>query len=56
MLVWCWQIGPRGRPTIGEILNILISNCAEIQRMEESFKRKYAERHRWKYEFENVSL
>ena len=56
LLAWCWKLDPRGRPTIGEILDILISNSAAVQRRDEFLKRKRGEGHRWKYEFEEVSF
>ena len=56
MLVWCWELDPIDRPTIGEILDILTSNSTEVQGWVEFLKRKRGEGHRWKYEFEEVSL
>ena len=55
MLVRCWQLNPRNRPTIGEVLDILITNSNRVRDREEDLKNKYGENHRWKYEFEEVS-
>ena len=48
MLVWCWKLDPKGRPTIGKILDILISNSAAVRRWDELLKREWSEGHRWK--------
>ena len=56
MLVRCWQSNPRDRPTIGEIIDILITNSNDVKDHEEFLKDMYHENHRWKYEFEDVSL
>ena len=55
MLVRCWQSNPKDRLTIGEILNILIIN-SNLVRDCEIFLSSWGENHRWKYEFEDVSL
>ena len=56
MLVRCWQSNPRDRPSIGKIIDILITNSNNVRDREEFLKGEYGENYRWKYEFEEVSL
>ncbi|KAG0561702.1 hypothetical protein KC19_9G085200 [Ceratodon purpureus] len=42
----CWQSDPTARPSIGEILDLLSSNSAEVRNYENFLKRDYGEKFR----------
>ena len=42
----CWQSNPATRPTIGEILNLLLTNSIAVKRLENYLKDRYGDNHR----------
>jgi hypothetical protein len=45
----CWQYDPKAKPTIGEILDILIAHSKEAKRFQESLKTRYGENYRGRH-------
>ncbi|KAG0603162.1 hypothetical protein M758_10G070900 [Ceratodon purpureus] len=47
LLKWCWQCDPSARPTIKEILDLLLRNSAFLRRREEDQKERYGDNFRY---------
>ncbi|KAG0559038.1 hypothetical protein KC19_10G073700 [Ceratodon purpureus] len=47
LLKWCWECDPSARPTIGEILDLLLRNSASSRRLENGLKERYGDNFRY---------
>ncbi|KAG0603160.1 hypothetical protein M758_10G070700 [Ceratodon purpureus] len=47
VLKWCWQCDPSARPTIKEILDLLLRNSAFLRRREKDQKERYGDNFRY---------
>jgi serine/threonine protein kinase len=48
----CWQYDPNARPTIGEILDMILEHSIEARRYQEFLKEKYGEKYKSMYHAE----
>ncbi|KAG0603170.1 hypothetical protein M758_10G071300 [Ceratodon purpureus] len=47
LLKWCWQCDPSARPTIKEILDLLLRNSASLRRREKDQKERFGDNFRY---------